>query len=75
MSLTKLDWYECRVLFGEIRVSLSGTNDVLIYDIVADLESSLGRIYLDGKHYTYLGKYEVTTDGFETYLRLFVNEN
>lgn len=73
-KLTKLDSYDYLILPGVIRIHLSGTNDPDIVDIMSEIESSEGNIYIDGYRYVYLDNYRLHGQGKDSYMELDVVE-
>lgn len=59
MELAKLDIYNYIILPGIIRIQISGSNDPILVDILSEIESADGRIYVDGYYYMYLDNYDV----------------
>jgi hypothetical protein len=74
MTLAKLDMYDYDILPGKIQVTLSRTNDPALVDIMTDIHNSENRIYVDGQHFVYDGKYEVIKDNTGVYLELDVTQ-
>lgn len=72
-ALAKLDMYNYFILPGVIQVSLTGTNDPIMVDILAEVEQSNGKIYVEGCYYLFLGWEVVRTSG-KAYLELKVVE-
>ena len=71
--LTKLDTYDYVALPGVIQVSLTGTNDPILVDILSELDKSNGKIYVEGCYYLFLG-YEIHNVQGHTVLDLQVVE-
>ena len=74
MEWTKLDRYNCKVLPGVISIALIGRNDPDLVDIMSEINRSEGKIYLDGKRYMYMDKYEIGGRGRNSFLDLYVRE-
>lgn len=52
--VTKLDAYDSEIVPGAIRITITGTNDPDIVDIMSELHASEGKIHIDGEYYQYL---------------------
>ena len=72
MGLTKLDTYDYVILPGVIRVNVDGINDPDLVDILSSIDNSRGRIYVEGRYYSYLDNYQLFTQGSESYIELDV---
>jgi hypothetical protein len=72
MGLAKLDTYDYAILPGVIRISLSGTNDPDIVDIMSEIHRNDGSIYIDGRYYSYLDSYDLYTNNTGSYVDLVV---
>lgn len=72
-TLAKLDTYDYFILPGVIQVSLTGTNDPIMVDILAEVEQSNGRVYVEGCYYLFMGWKVARTNG-KAYLELQVVE-
>lgn len=72
MGLAKLDAYDYVILPGIIRIRLTATNDPDIVDIMSEINSTGGSIYLEGYRYTYLDRYHIYTLRNTAYLELEV---
>lgn len=59
MKLAKLDTYDYELLPGVIRISINGTTDPDIVDIMSEIQATDGRIYVEGYHYSYLNNYRL----------------
>lgn len=73
MVLTKLDMYDYFILPGVVQVSLTGTNDPILVDILSELDKSNGRLYVEGHYFLFIG-YNIHTTDDKTYLDLQVVE-
>lgn len=74
MEWTKLDRYDCEVLPGVISIKLIGRNDPDLVDIMSEIDRSDGKIYLDGKRYFYMNRYEILGRGRGTIIDLYVRQ-
>lgn len=57
--LTKLDFYECKVLPGKILIAVTGPGDPTLTDVLTEVRNSEGRIYVEDNYYLYLKQHEV----------------
>lgn len=73
-KLAKLDRYNYRIVRDMIRIKLSRTNDPILVDIMSDIYNSEGRVYVEGRYYSYSGKYEIVTRRGNAFLELYVTE-
>jgi hypothetical protein len=73
MGLTKLDMYDYVLLPGVIRISINGTNDPILVDVLSDINRSNGKIYIEGYYYDYLDKYDIYKHGNYQYMELKVS--
>lgn len=71
MPLTKIDMYDYIVLPGIIQISLDGTNDPIMVDILSEIDNSRGKIYADGSYYEFLG-YKIYNQNERAFLDLEV---
>ena len=71
MVLAKIDMYEYMVLPGVIQISLDGTNDPIMVDILSEIDKSNGKIYADGDFYLFLG-YDIYTEDTKSFMDLKV---
>lgn len=67
MPITKIDSYDFRIVDDGIEISIDGTNDPTLVDILSELDRTNGRLYVDGEHYLFTG-YNMDSE----YLYLFV---
>lgn len=74
MEWTKLDNYDCELLPGVISIKMMATNDPDLVDIMSEISRSEGRIYLDGRRYEYMNKYNIMGSGRDTLIDLYVRE-
>jgi hypothetical protein len=74
MNLTKLDKYDYELLQGIIRIRLVGTNDPDLVDIMSEINRSMGRIYVEGRYYSYSDNYRIYSAHGESYIDLYVKE-
>lgn len=74
MEWTKLDRYDYSFLPGIIRIQLSGTNDPDLVDIMSEIDRSDGRIYIEGRRFSYLNHYEIFNRGSKSYIEIHVAE-
>ena len=65
MKLAKLDSYKYELLPGVIRISINGTRDPDIVDIMSEIQATDGRIYVEGYHYSYLNNYRLYPEFME----------
>lgn len=74
MELTKLDSYDYTLLPGCIQVTLDGTNDPSLFDIMSEIDRSNGNIYVDGNYFLMVGYdvYSEKTPNGRTYLNIQV---
>ena len=82
MGLAKLDYYDYDILdrlpnttLKVIRINVDSTNDSSLVDIMSEINSTDGRIYVEGKYYLYLDNYRlISDDGPKPYIELDVEE-
>jgi hypothetical protein len=65
MKLAKLDNYDYELLPGVIRISINGTTDPDIVDIMSEIQATDGRIYVEGYRYVYLDNYRLCSEYME----------
>lgn len=58
-GVVKLDSYDYVVLPGIIKVKLDSSSDPTLVDIFSEISNSNGFIYVEGRYYGYLEKYDV----------------
>lgn len=71
MELTKVDSYDYTLIPGVVQVSLEGTNDPTLVDILSELDRSNGRLYVEGQYFLYTG-YDIVKHKGSTFLNLSV---
>lgn len=74
MEWTKLDRYDYEILPGVISIKLMGTNDPDLVDIMSEMAHTEGKIYLEGKRYLYLDKYQILGRGTESFIDIYVKQ-
>jgi hypothetical protein len=74
MKLTKLDSYDYVLLPGVIRITMSGTNDPDIVDIMSEIQTTGGRIYVEGYYFEYLDNYRIYSHDNASFMELDVVE-
>jgi hypothetical protein len=74
MKMAKLDAYNYSLLNGIIRITVSGTTDPDLVDIMSEIERANNKIHIEGIYYTYLGTYRVFNRGTHAYLELDVSK-
>lgn len=72
MEWTKLDKYDYRLYPGVISISLNGTNDPDLVDIMSEIDRSDGRIYVDGFRFLYADEYKIFSRGTNSTIELNV---
>lgn len=74
MSLAKLDVYDYELLDNVIRIRMHGTKDPTMVDILSEIDRYRGRVYVEGRYFTYLDSEVVTQrhPGAPVYLDLYV---
>jgi len=75
MQLAKLDNYRYDFLGPNISILLDSSSDPDLADIMSEINRSKGRIYVEGRYYTYLNRYKLNTIDGNTYLELTVEED
>lgn len=65
--------YDYIILPGIIQVTLDGTNDPIMVDILSEIDNARGRIYADGTYYDFLN-YKIHHQDSQAYLDLEVIE-
>lgn len=70
----KLDYYNCEVSNGRIKVQVDGLTDPDLVDIMSEIDRCEGRIYLDGRRYRYMNDYELYTSDELAYMELVVEQ-
>jgi len=72
MGMTKLDAYNYEIIPGIIRIHIDGTTDPDLVDIFSEIDTSEGRIYVEGRRYLYLGNYHIQPYNGKAYVDLDV---
>jgi hypothetical protein len=70
--LAKLDPYNYKIIPGKIRIKLTKTNDPILVDILSDIYNSDGRVYVEGRMFTYLDEHQIVKRGKHVFLELHV---
>ena len=74
VKLAKLDRYDYKLIPDKIRIKLTRVNDPILVDILSDIHNSNGKVYVEGNHYSYMGKHEIVTRRNNVFLELHVNQ-
>ena len=74
MKWTKLDRYNYDIFSGYVRIRLCGTNDPDLVDIMSEIARSNGMIYIEGRRFEYLDKYQIHGNYEESFIDLDVKE-